>query len=63
MATIETHYRDAAIPVEARVADLLGRMTRTEKVAQLGSLLGFEVVTESGFDAARLATLGSRWCG
>ncbi len=29
MAATRTHYRDAALPVEARVADLLGRMTRT----------------------------------
>ncbi len=30
-------YRDAALPVETRVADLLGRMTLEEKVAQLHS--------------------------
>src|SRR6185295_1236906 len=28
-------YRDATLPVEARVADLVGRMTLEEKVAQL----------------------------
>ena len=35
-------------------------MTRAEKVAQLGSFWAFEVVPESGFDAARLAALGRR---
>ena len=29
-------YRDPALPVEQRVADLLGRMTLEEKIAQLG---------------------------
>ena len=48
MATIETSYRDPALSVEARVADLLARMTRAEKVAQLGSFWAFEVVPESG---------------
>jgi beta-glucosidase len=31
-------YRDARLPVERRVADLLARMTLEEKVAQLGSV-------------------------
>ena len=31
-------WRDPSLPVEARVADLLGRMTLTEKVAQLAGL-------------------------
>ena len=38
-------------------------MTRAEKVAQLGSLWAFEVVPESGFDAARLAALGADGIG
>ncbi|MFL5644287.1 MAG: glycoside hydrolase family 3 protein, partial [Chloroflexota bacterium] len=63
MATIETSYRDAAIPVEARVTDLLARMTRAEKVAQLGSFWAFEVIPESGFDEARLAALGGHGIG
>jgi hypothetical protein len=37
MTTALAPYRDPAIPVEARVADLLGRMTRAEKIAQLGA--------------------------
>ncbi|MFL5716575.1 MAG: glycoside hydrolase family 3 N-terminal domain-containing protein [Chloroflexota bacterium] len=63
MATIETSYRDAAIPVEARVTDLLARMTRAEKVAQLGSFWAFEVIPESGFDEARLAALAGHGIG
>ncbi|MGP1674009.1 MAG: glycoside hydrolase family 3 N-terminal domain-containing protein [Candidatus Limnocylindrales bacterium] len=49
-------YRDATLPVEARVADLLGRMVRTEKVAQLGSFWAFEVVGPDGLDVDRLTT-------
>jgi beta-glucosidase len=63
MATTQTSYRDPALPIEARVADLLGRMTIEEKVAQLGSVWAFEVVPESGFDAARLAALAADGIG
>jgi beta-glucosidase len=38
-----TPYRDAALPVDARVADLLGRMTLEEKVAQLLGIWGQKV--------------------
>jgi beta-glucosidase len=37
-------YRDSSRPVGDRVADLLGRMTTTEKVAQLGSAWVFQLV-------------------
>ena len=63
MATIETNYRDPALSVDARVADLLSRMTRAEKIAQLGSFWAFEVVPESGFDEARLAALAADGIG
>ena len=63
MATIETSYRDPALPVDARVADLLARMTRSEKIAQLGSFWAFEVVPETGFDEARLAALAGDGIG
>jgi hypothetical protein len=33
-------YRDSALPFEDRVTDLLGRMTLVEKVAQVGSVWG-----------------------
>ncbi len=45
-------------PIEARVADLLGRMTRAEKLAQLGSVWAFEVV-ERGRPRPRPAD--ARW--
>ncbi len=63
MATIRADYRDPALPVEARVSDLLARMTLAEKIAQIGSFWAFEVVPESGFDAARLAALASNGVG
>jgi beta-xylosidase len=63
MATIETSYRDPALPVDARVADLLARMTRAEKVAQLGSFWGFDVVRSGGFDADRLVALAGKGIG
>ena len=63
MATIETSYRDPALSVDARVADLLARMTRAEKLAQLGSFWAFEVVPETGFDEARLAALAGDGIG
>ncbi|HEY6012645.1 MAG TPA: glycoside hydrolase family 3 N-terminal domain-containing protein, partial [Candidatus Limnocylindrales bacterium] len=44
MTTIQAPYRDATLPLEQRVADLLARMTIEEKVAQLGSIWSFEIV-------------------
>ena len=41
-------YQDASLPMEARVDDLLGRMTVEEKVAQLGSLWIYEIADEQG---------------
>ncbi|MFZ0493442.1 MAG: glycoside hydrolase family 3 N-terminal domain-containing protein [Acidimicrobiia bacterium] len=38
-------YRDAALPVERRVEDLLDRMTIDEKLAQLGSAWVFQFLT------------------
>ena len=37
-------YRDAELPIEERVEDLLARMLPEEKVAQLGSAWMFELV-------------------
>lgn len=42
----ETVYRDATQPIEARVADLLSRMTLDEKLAQLGSAWIYELAGE-----------------
>ena len=52
-----------ALSIDARAADLLGRMTRAEKVAQLGSFWAFEVVGEHGLDAGRLAALAADGIG
>ena len=55
MTTLEARYRDASLPIEARVADLLARMTLIEKLAQLGSIWSFELFrSESELDPERL---------
>jgi beta-glucosidase len=60
MTTIQAPYRDATLPLDERVADLLARMTIEEKVAQLGSVWAFEVVGVGAFDAERArARLGN----
>lgn len=43
-------YRDAGLPIERRVDDLLGRMTVEEKVAQLGSRWIYEIADEHGLN-------------
>ena len=48
-------YRDPALATDHRVSDLVARMTRDEKVAQLSAVWGFEVVDDDGVDLARLA--------
>jgi beta-glucosidase len=63
MTTAIAPYRDPALPVEARVADLLGRMTRAEKIAQLGSFWAFEVVGRDGLEADRLTALAGDGIG
>lgn len=63
MTTTAPLYRDPSLAIETRVADLLARMTRTEKVAQLGSLWAFEVVHESDLDTERLAELAGSGIG
>ncbi len=42
-------YRDAARPVDARVQDLMSRMTLDEKIAQLGSCWVYEVLDGTTF--------------
>ena len=58
MTTTVPLYRDPSLPIDARVADLLARMTRVEKVAQLGSFWAFEVIKES---RARRGPAGASW--
>ncbi len=63
MTTTRATYRDPSLPIEARVADLLVRMTRAEKLAQLGAFWAFEVVRETGLDEFRLAELAGEGIG
>lgn len=46
-------YRNPALPVAERVADLLARMTLEEKVAQLGAIWLNDVLDEHGFVPAK----------
>ncbi len=55
MTTDDPPFRDPNADVPARVADLLGRMTLAEKLAQLGSAWVFELADSHGFDAQRAA--------
>ncbi len=57
MATTQAIYRDADLPIEVRTADLLGRMTVEEKVAQLGSVWSFELLDGGHVGAGRARTL------
>jgi beta-glucosidase len=45
-------YRDPTRPLDARVDDLLGRMTLDEKLAQLGGVWITDLLTAGEFDAA-----------
>ena len=63
MTTTAPRYRDPSLPIDARVADLLARMTRDEKVAQLGSFWSFEVIRGTGLDTDRLAALAGDGIG
>jgi beta-glucosidase len=57
MTTIDVRYRDASLPIDARVADLLARMTIQEKLAQLGSVWSFELFrTAAELDPALVRT-------
>ncbi len=47
-------FRDADVAIERRVADLLGRMTLEEKVAQLGSMWITVLVKDERFDPDRI---------
>ena len=53
----EAPYRDANLPREARVADLLGRMTLAEKVAQIGCLWSVFLVEDEAFSEERARSM------
>jgi beta-glucosidase len=44
MTTATVPYRDPSLAIDTRVADLLGRMTLDEKLAQLGSAWSFQLI-------------------
>jgi beta-glucosidase len=46
-------YLDATLPIDARVEDLLARMTPEEKLAQLGSVWVFELLEGGELDPAK----------
>jgi beta-glucosidase len=46
-------YRDASLPTDQRIEDLLARMTLDEKLAQLGCVWSTRLVGEGAFSAAR----------
>lgn len=50
-------YLDPERDLEARLKDLLGRMTLDEKLAQLGSVWASDLVGDEGFDEARAGEL------
>ncbi len=50
-------YKDARQPVQARVHDLLDRMTLDEKLAQLGSAWVFQLLSEMQFDQTKAKNL------
>lgn len=51
MSIAQASYRDATLPIDERVDDLLARMTLDEKVAQLGCLWTTTLVHDDRFDA------------
>jgi beta-glucosidase len=57
MATTRVGYRDPDLSADDRASDLLARMTRAEKVAQLNSIWAFELIGDGGVDGGRLRAL------
>jgi beta-glucosidase len=63
MTTMAPIYRDAARSNAERAADLVARMTRDEKVAQLSAVWGYEVVSANEPDLGQLRALGASGIG
>ena len=53
-------YRDSNAGIGERVADLLGRMTLEEKVAQLGAIWLTSLVRDESFDEDAVAENGTK---
>ena len=49
----EVRYRDSTQPIEARVADLLSRMTLDEKLAQIGCVWSSSLIEDGAFSESR----------
>ena len=58
--TAEALYQDPSAAVADRVADLLGRMTLDEKLAQLGSAWVFQLADRDGLDVGARHALARR---
>ncbi len=63
MTTVSAVYRDAQRSVGERSADLVARMTRDEKLAQLGAVWGYELVTGNQVDIDQLSNLAAAGVG
>ncbi len=55
--TTNARHLEPSLGVEERVADLLGRMTLHEKIAQLGSVWAFQIVPGGRVDHERMEAL------
>ncbi|MFA6245089.1 MAG: glycoside hydrolase family 3 N-terminal domain-containing protein, partial [Candidatus Hydrogenedentales bacterium] len=49
-------YKNATLPIEERLADLLGRMTLEEKIAQLVGVWGYELLEDRRFSEKKAVT-------
>jgi beta-glucosidase len=53
---VKDPYEDPQVPVDQRIADLLGRMTMEEKTAQMVTLYGFPRVLKDELPTSQWAT-------
>src|SRR3569832_126857 len=52
---VKPPYKNASLPVEKRIADLLSRMTTAEKIKQLDMYWGHEVAQMNGHEARAIS--------
>jgi beta-glucosidase len=50
-------YKDASQPIDARVKDLISRMTLDEKIAQIGGVWSYELLEAGKFSQVKAASL------